>query len=333
MEKSDLNKLIKIVDDFVTQLKKDLLIVQYKSTTTGVVPGVWDKMKKWWHNTVMGANNPDNPYVYKNKFGALGHEDAKTESKRLTLSQYSFIKEQYNKLENDLSVINEDLETESENLKKLKLFRIIDSWATKFKQEIIKQFSDTAVDATTAGADAAVTPAVDADTADDADIAAADVAAVAPDTTAPIQNTPTKTAAATGTANRKKTPIKPPRVSTKISWSRDKGWGPRLEGVKELHKSLPIKSINRIKKVVFLKLNKKKEDIPNFEETFEKDFEVAFKSILDGDENIFKNNPELVSKIENSTYKYKWEQYLAHQVAEKLHVKLAARMVGLETEE
>jgi hypothetical protein len=312
MEKLELDKITKLVDDFVAQLKKDLLAVEYKPTKTGVLPGVWDRMKNWWYNSVLkkGGNDTNNPYVYKNKFGALGHEeDAKKESRRLSLSQYSFIKEQYNKLELELSVLNEDLETESENLKKLKLFRIIDSWASKFKQAIINQFSGsteseeepTEVPTTAKGAEASGT--------------------------APMDAPPSGSAGSGGSSGSdsdeegRRGRGRPPRI--KISWSKDKGWGPKSADGK-----LPKNSINFIKKKVLKKLIEKKEDHPNFESTFDKDFEEAFIKILKDNEEELKSNPSEVSDVESSNSK--WEGFLARHIAERMHLILVSRDLGLE---
>lgn len=156
MEKSEVDELLKLVDEFIAILKKDLLSIQVPAK--GFLPGVWDKMKNWWHNFTkkQGANDPENPYVFRNKFGALGvpkseikqtkaSKDFKdgtgvwtvgNESKRMSLSQYKFIREQYENLEKDLSILSEETIEDSENIKKLKLFKIIDDWANKFKKAI-----------------------------------------------------------------------------------------------------------------------------------------------------------------------------------------------------
>jgi hypothetical protein len=314
MEKVELDKLTKIVDDFVTQLKKDLLAVEYKPTA-GVLPGVWDRMKNWWYNSVLkkGGNDTNNPYVYKNKFGALGHEDdTKKESSRLTLSQYNFIKEQYNKLESDISVLNEDLDAESENLKKLKLWKIIDGWATKFKQEIINQFS---------GAEAEATPAPKASA--DGGAASSDAAA----DTAPMEAPPSGGVGGdagggdrTGTGRRRGRG-RPPQI--RISWSKDGGWGPKSKDGK-----LPENRINRIRGKVLERLIEKKEDHPDFEKDFDKDFEEAFEKILSHSEEELKSHPSEVSKIEDSNAK--WEGFLVRHIAEKMHLILVSRDLGLE---
>ena len=358
MEKVELDKLTKLVDDFITQLKKDLLVVQYKPTTTGVLPGVWNRMKNWWHNTVMGGNNPDNPYVYKNKFGALGHEDdTKKESRRLTLSQYNFIKEQYNKLESDLSVLNEDLETESENLKKLKLFRIIDSWAGKFKQAIINQFSGSVA----AAEDNAESG--ESIVSGGGDTAAADTAATAQMDDVPSGSGATNSASrSVTTATESRGRGNPARV--KIYWSNDNGWGPK-EKITSTPKTMSEiiemseggkqqkDSINFIKKKVFEKLSENKDDHPDyamaaekpseFEEKFEKTFgktfeefknnfdilfEKSFKKILKVYGETLKSHPSEVSEVERS--KSKWEGFLVKHVAEILTYHLSSVSSGLK---
>jgi len=315
MEKVELDKLTKIVDDFVTQLKKDLLAVEYKPTTTGVLPGVWDRMKNWWYNSVLkkGGNDTNNPYVYKNKFGALGgnEDDTKKESIRLTLSQYNFIKEQYNKLESDLSVLNEDLETESENLKKLKLFRIIDGWAGKFKQEIIKQFS---------GSTSLADP-VEKEKLDDEEKRT--------NTQQPISSIPTASAKMPNT-DQSKTEERRSRGAPKglrIYWKKDEGWnwGPKYENPPEsisdkLNMGLtetkvgkfPTYLINKIKKHVHKKLKEDYEH-PDFEETLEKYFITALNRTLD----INKENPGDHSD---------WMDWLSTSVAKEfdLHLDMVA---------
>jgi hypothetical protein len=299
MEKVELDKLTKLIDDFVTQLKKDLIVVQYKPAKTGILPGVWDRMKNWWHNTVMGGNNPDNPYVYKNKFGALGREDdTKKESRRLTLSQYNFIKEQYNKLEYNLSVINEDLETESENLKKLKLFRIIDDWASKFKQEVIRQFSavHTSNDNNNGESRGEVRDEVEKPSGSSG--------------TEEMSGIPNRSGGSVNSdlvAAERETRRPGRKPDPRIYWTGDK-W----ENITS------SEAVNKIKKEVWKRLRRSKhkggelfqelyvgkngdqppsEYIPTEEfvgnfENFEKDFKESFKDILDHSEEIFKKYPD-----------------------------------------
>jgi|688.fasta_scaffold20833_3 hypothetical protein len=137
MEKSELSSLISLVDEFVKLLKKELLSVEAPMSR-----GIWDKMKNWWYNLTK-KNDPKNPYFYKNKFGALGHPeetDLAIESKRLSLEEYKFIRDCYEDLESSLEVLSEETVNDSENIKNLKLFKIIDSWANRFKKAIIGKF-------------------------------------------------------------------------------------------------------------------------------------------------------------------------------------------------
>lgn len=138
MEKEELDGLIKLVDEFVDYLKKELLSVQVPAK--GAFSKIWDKMKNWWQNITKkgGPNDPKNPYLYQNKFGALGQTQ---ESRRLSLSQYKFIRECYEDLESSVTLLSEETTQDSENIKKLKLFQIIDSWADRFKKAIIRQFA------------------------------------------------------------------------------------------------------------------------------------------------------------------------------------------------
>lgn len=135
MEKTEVDNLIKLVDEFVSSLKKELLAIEVPSK--GVLPGMWDKIKNWWYSITKGKNNPENPYMYQHKFGALGE---KQESKRLSLSQYKFIKECYEDLENSLNILTEETAEDSDHIRKLKLFKIIDSWSERFKKAILNQF-------------------------------------------------------------------------------------------------------------------------------------------------------------------------------------------------
>jgi len=140
MEKSELSSIVSLVDEFVKLLKKELLSVE-----APISRGIWDKMKNWWHNLTK-KNDPKNPYFYKNKFGALGYPEEKEEpdlaieSKRLSLEEYKFIRDCYEDLESSLEVLSEETVSDSENIKKLKLFKIIDSWASRFKKAIIGKF-------------------------------------------------------------------------------------------------------------------------------------------------------------------------------------------------
>ena len=338
MEKVELDKLTKLVDDFVTQLKKDLLVVQYKPTTTGVLPGIWNRMKNWWHNTVMGGNNPDNPYVYKNKFGALGHEyDTKKESTRLSLFQYNFIKEQYNKLESDLSVLNEDIETESENLKKLKLWRIIDSWASKFKQEIIKQFSssvsssssETAVGNKEVGEEEENVPQTQ------------NMETIPIGSSSVGQGSLDGSAGAGGEKRTRGAPKKP-----RIYWNKDEGWnwGPKPKPGVEPSESLaeklalgdyptragnfPIYLINEIKKEVHEELKKTYSDLLD---NFESDFKRALNYVLRKEGNNFKNSPEEALKIENKSDPFPWRTFLITEVRDALEAHLPISISGFKT--
>jgi hypothetical protein len=318
MEKVELDKLTKLVDDFVVQLKKDLLVVQYKPTTTGVLPGVWNRMKNWWHNTVMGGNNPDNPYVYKNKFGALGREDdTKKESTRLSLSQYNFIKEQYNKLELDLSVLNEDIETESENLKKLKLWRIIDSWASKFKQAIIKQFSSSG-------------SSVDAGNEEEADSDEENVSRNMEDIPTSSPTAADRVNADSATRRARGRPRSP-----RIYWNKDEGWswGPKPEEPDDNVYStkagdFPVYLINQIKEAVNEELKKTHSDLLD---NFESDFKRALNYVLRKEGNNFKNSPEEALKIENKSDPFPWRTFLIIEVRDALEAHLPISISGFKT--
>lgn len=143
MNREEINKIHQLVDKMVDDLKKELMSgAEYKPSYT---PGsFWNRLKRFWSNVIYGPNDERNRYLYKNKFGALGEKDeplAVSQSQPakehiLSLHQYRFLKEQSDSLEKSLLSINEN--TDSDNIKNLKLFRIIDNWASKFKNEIEK---------------------------------------------------------------------------------------------------------------------------------------------------------------------------------------------------
>jgi len=334
MEKVELDKLTKLVDDFVIQLKKDLLVVQYKPTTTGILPGVWNRMKNWWHNTVMGGNNPDNPYVYKNKFGALGHEDnTKKESIRLSLSQYNFIKEQYNKLELDLSVLNEDIETESENLKKLKLWRIIDGWASKFKQAIIKQFSS--------GSSSDVGNEEEASGEEETNAARTQNMETIPtgSSTTSVGNRSASQGNSSNTDQVSRRSRGRPK-SPRIYWNKDEGWswGPKPEDPSDKIFALgdystkagdfPVYLINQIKETVHKELKKEYSDLLD---NFESDFKRALSYVLIKEGKNFKNSPEEALKIENKSDEFPWRTFLTAEVKDTLATHLPISISGFRT--
>ena len=146
MDKKELNEkraeLAKKIDSFVEELKRSFLATSYSPT------GVWDKVKNWWNNLRFGADNPQNKYFNKNRFGSLGvdpeqeQKDAtpapKSECIKFSLKEFRILKENHDELFESINEIKKGLnEDESESLKNLKLFRIIDDWAKKFKSELV----------------------------------------------------------------------------------------------------------------------------------------------------------------------------------------------------
>jgi hypothetical protein len=161
------NDLSKKIDSLVGELKKSLLNSPYNSR------GVFDKVKNWWQNLTKGADNTNNPYYFQNKFGSLGkfgsqvqqnkpepvqpeqetkekEEDeddgfslgtSRNESK-FTLKEYAFLSEVFKSLDTKISslILNEQ-DYASNNLKNLEIFKIIDSWATHFKKEIMNMLT------------------------------------------------------------------------------------------------------------------------------------------------------------------------------------------------
>jgi hypothetical protein len=153
MNKEELNKIYQLLDTMVDKLKKELISgAEYKPSYT---PGsFWDRLKRFWSNAIIGSNDTqNNPYAYKNKFGALGEKspvEEKKENKIISLQQYRFLKEQYDLLECQIITLNENLDLNTDNIKNLKLFRIIDNWTSVFKKEIEKLFTNSEPEASVA---------------------------------------------------------------------------------------------------------------------------------------------------------------------------------------
>lgn len=144
MNQEYLNNINQLIDKMVGELKKELISgSQYKPRYT---PGsFWDRIKRFWSNAIIGPNDTtNNKYAYQNKFGSLGETEPEEKPKkenRLSLHQYKFLSEQYDILEKKIVYLNENVE--NDNIKNIKLFRIIDSWAVKFKDEIKKLLMTT----------------------------------------------------------------------------------------------------------------------------------------------------------------------------------------------
>ena len=169
--KEELSKeLSKKIDELVGELKKSLLSTPYNPR------GLFDKVKNWWQNVTKGADSTNNPYYFQNKFGSLGKMNqeqdpaealknmgsgawkpkesqpetqvddefslgtSRNESK-LSLKEYAFLSENFKNLDKNVSSLILNEEYASNNLKNLELFRIIDSWAREFKNEVLKMFN------------------------------------------------------------------------------------------------------------------------------------------------------------------------------------------------
>lgn len=124
------------IDELITDLKnKFLSLANAKPVGTGPdgKVGIWDNVKSWWSKLRYG------------KFGNLGQvesepkkEEPKTECIQFSLQEYRVLKNSCDELSAAIGKNQESLnEEESENIKNLKLFRIIDGWGNKFKQVIL----------------------------------------------------------------------------------------------------------------------------------------------------------------------------------------------------
>ena len=119
------------IDKLITDLKnKFLAVANAKPVGTGPdgKVGIWDNVKSWWGKLRYG------------KFGNLGQVESepKTECIQFSLQEYRILKNSCDELVAAMGKNQESLnEEESENIKNLKLFRIIDGWGNKFKQVIL----------------------------------------------------------------------------------------------------------------------------------------------------------------------------------------------------
>jgi hypothetical protein len=151
------------IDELISDLKKSLMNAPYNQRT------FFDKVKNWWQNLRKGPTSPSNPYRFQNQFGSLGSHNSNTDApaglrpktlfdedpettkkdgeefelgyskneSRLSLSEYAFLNENVYFLSEKISSISIN-EEYSSNIKNLEIFKIIDAWGVKFKNEIYK---------------------------------------------------------------------------------------------------------------------------------------------------------------------------------------------------
>ena len=104
------------IDELIADLKRRFLDLS-KEGPIGTGPdgkvGVWDRVKNWWNKLRYG------------KFGNLAQAQPDPNAEKAVANLV---------IEKNQESLNEE---ESDNLKNLKLFRIIDDWGNKFKQVIL----------------------------------------------------------------------------------------------------------------------------------------------------------------------------------------------------
>jgi hypothetical protein len=124
-------ELEKVIDDFVNQLKQQLV---QGWTNPQNQRGVMDRLKGWWSNLWHGRYNQNNPYFWKNK---LGDDLGQTTEAVMPLKHYGFLTQQATLLEEALPAGTE----------KLQIIRVIDNWAKGFKAAIFNLVQNNPSDA------------------------------------------------------------------------------------------------------------------------------------------------------------------------------------------
>ena len=138
------------IDELIADLKRRFLDLS-KEGPIGTGPdgkvGVWDRVKNWWNklrygkfgNLAQAEQGPNAEKAVANK------EEPKSECIKFSLQEYRVLKDGCDQLNLVIEKNQESLnEEESDNLKNLRLFRIIDDWGKKFKQVILDLvFPDT----------------------------------------------------------------------------------------------------------------------------------------------------------------------------------------------
>jgi hypothetical protein len=150
MEATDIEKkkleLSGKIDELIADLKNRFLALS-KEGPIGTGPegkvGVWDRVKNWWNKLRYGKfgnlsqveKEPELPVPAGSVEKA---EEPKSECIQFSFQEYRVLKNSCSELELVIEKNQESLnEEESDNLKNLKLFRIIDDWGKKFKQVML----------------------------------------------------------------------------------------------------------------------------------------------------------------------------------------------------
>ena len=141
IEKQKLELSLKI-DELIKELKNKFLTsaAPVASSPDGKM-GVWDHVKNWWNKFRYGkfgnlAQVEKDPEAKTD--AAKVADEPKSECYQFSFQEYRAIKDSCDILETIIEKNQDNLnEEESENLKNLRLFRIIDDWGKKFKQVIL----------------------------------------------------------------------------------------------------------------------------------------------------------------------------------------------------
>jgi len=118
------SEIDKVIDQWVADLKKDLLSGSLSSPKMGL----WDRLKGSLSNLWYGRRNTDNPQYYRNQFGDLGRMESN--SNGLPLSEYKSLRKTVENAEASI------VEATGDNAERLKLFQIINQKAMQLKQSL-----------------------------------------------------------------------------------------------------------------------------------------------------------------------------------------------------
>ena len=121
-----LAKVDKIVDDFVAQLKAELM----RGAAGSPSASLWQRFKKGVSNLWYGKSNPDNPYVYQNRFGELGQKVESVTNIHIPLEEYKVVREAFRVFEEEIST---GVESGAANLR---LMKVIDDQAALLKRKL-----------------------------------------------------------------------------------------------------------------------------------------------------------------------------------------------------
>lgn len=124
----DIKKEIdKIVDQWVDEVIKVRLLPTPGSGEQEKGPSLWNRFKRGLSNLFHGYTNQQNPYYWQNRASQLGVQESFDHARRLTLKEYSDIREVLDRAE---------MQMENEQLEKLRMVKIIRSAAEELKKRL-----------------------------------------------------------------------------------------------------------------------------------------------------------------------------------------------------